>query len=128
MDPGTVSVSALAGEGGSSSGEGGLSSTTSGWLSASAFSTCTSGSVLVAGTWGEEGEDSQSVGERSQVQGPWGSSKKPQKGCSEQPHLPEGPTAELPECPPQDGPQPAGSVCLGEPATGQMLPHPRVRP
>lgn len=87
-DPGTASVSALAGEGGGS-GEGGLSSTMRGWLSASASSTCTSGCSFVAGTWREEGEDGQrereTDGQADQVLGALlCSSKKPQKGCLEQ--------------------------------------------
>lgn len=65
-DPGTVSVSKLAGEGVGSTGEGGPSSTMRGWLSASASSTCTSGSSFAAGTWGEEEEDRLEK-ERSQV-------------------------------------------------------------
>lgn len=67
-DPGTASVSALAGEGGGS-GEGGLSSTMRGWLSASASSTCTSGCSFVAGTWREEGEDGQRERERDRRTG-----------------------------------------------------------
>lgn len=84
VDPGTVRVSALAGEGGDSWGEGGLSSTMRGWLSASAYSTCTSGCSFVAGTWGEEGEDSQRERE-ARSQGPWCSSRKTQKRCLEKP-------------------------------------------
>lgn len=62
-DPGTVRVSALAGEGGGSSGEG-VFSTIRGWLSASTSSTCTSGCSFVAGTWREAGEDSQKERDR----------------------------------------------------------------
>lgn len=97
VDPGTVRVSALAGEGGGSWGEGGLSSTMSGWLSASAYSTCTSGCSFVAGTWGEEGEASQRERE-ARSRGPWCSSRKHRKDVWSslwQPHLPMGPTGEL---------------------------------
>lgn len=68
----------MAGEGGSCSGEGGLSSVMRGWLSASVSSTCTSGCSLVAGTWGEEGGDSQRERE-ARAQGPCCPSREPQR-------------------------------------------------
>lgn len=68
----------MAGEGGSSSGESGFSSMMRGWLSASVSSTCTSGCSFVAGTWGEEGGDSQRERE-ARAQGPCCPSRKPQR-------------------------------------------------
>lgn len=64
-DPGTPSVSHLAGDGGSDTGEGGFSSSLRGWLSASASSTCTSGCSSVAGT-GERKEAQHQREARSQ--------------------------------------------------------------
>lgn len=83
-DPGTVRVSDLAGEGGSRSGEGGLSSAMGGWPSASVSSTCTSGCSFVAGTWGEEGGDTQRERERE-------GGHRRRLGAATGSHLPEGP-------------------------------------